>query len=104
MSRWYMTDEERRGYEAYKQPGHDRYEGGYDYEKGWDTHAQEERREQERRDEERQQLEAEERRQERMAHERSMMQREEEYLEQQYPPEPQQPEQDGAVSDAPKPR
>lgn len=71
MSRWYMTDEEKRGYDAYNQPGRDRYEGGYDYEKGWDQHAREERIAHEIREEDRLQREQAERDEERREYEQS---------------------------------
>lgn len=57
----FRNDEEQRGYDNYKQPFHDRYEGGYDYEKGWDEHAREDRRDRERQEERRAEEEAEER-------------------------------------------
>jgi len=36
MNKYYMNDEERRGYENYGLCNHARYDGGYDYRKGWD--------------------------------------------------------------------
>lgn len=61
----FRNDEEQRGYDNYKQPGYDRYDGGYDYEQGWNEHAREERRERERQDERRAEEEAEQRHHER---------------------------------------
>ena len=47
MSRRYdMTDEEQRGYDSYNRAGYSQYDGGYEYETGWDEHRREERREQ----------------------------------------------------------
>ena len=98
MSRRYKTDEEKRGYESYSRPGYSRYDGGYEYEQGWDEHARDERNERERREDERAQIEAEERAAERRAHERAMeRQQEEEYWQPQQPeqPEPEpEPDQD----------
>jgi hypothetical protein len=69
----YRNDEEQRGYDARKSQDsfHSRYDGGYDFEHGWDEREREERRERDRREEQRQEEEARERHEERMAHDRA---------------------------------
>jgi len=68
-----MSDEERRGYDAYNDRFADRY-GSYDYEQGYKEHAREDRAERDRREEERQREEAEEL----ASHRRAMQERQEE--------------------------
>lgn len=78
MNRGYKTEKEQRGYNDYNRPGYSRYDGGYEYKKGWDGHELDERRERERRAEERAREEAEEQAAARRAHEREMERRQEE--------------------------
>ena len=73
---YYMNDERRRGYDAYGKCGHSRYDGEYDYRKGWEIKEDELRRERFR--EERRQEEDEANRQEELR-----MYREQQYKQQQ---------------------
>lgn len=45
MSKFVYSSEEQRGYEAYERQhcGTNRYQGGYDYMRGWEEHEAEER-------------------------------------------------------------
>lgn len=80
MSRWYMNDEQQRGYDDRRDEGRCArypYSEDYDYRRGWEEREREERREREREEERRHEEEMEERR----AYERSMerIMEEEEY-------------------------
>ena len=73
----YHNDEWLRGYGNHNRSGYSRYAFGYDYEKGWDQHGNDDRRERVRQ-EEREQEEDEMRRQEQRTYERRMEKQQEE--------------------------
>lgn len=87
----FRPPEQQRGYDAYSdQPWRSRYDGGYDYQRGWDCATGDERRErqqdEERREQEYEQQEYERRsNQERQEAELEEQQYYEQYMQQQMP-------------------
>jgi len=82
VSRWYMNDEEKRGYEAQQEHSfHSEYDGNYEYRQGWIEGEREDRRECERKEELRQEEEYAEQMEERRQHEARMTVCEEEQQE-----------------------
>lgn len=65
MSRYYKTDEEKKGYAAWDDRFHGKsyYDGGFDYQRGWEEHKREEARELEQAEEDRKLEELDEARQ-----------------------------------------